>query len=412
MYPSILAVTTGQFIRFQSSCCSDDKPRLNFAPENITCGAIYEIKAIVNRKLETPLFALNLEFQVKNIEKSLHSVLKCKCCICTLILPEVNLMKAATKVTIIYLIVGYLWILFSDQFLLFLLDDTRISSYAVYQTYKGFAFVSLTGLMLYLLLNHYQGIEEKNLKMLETLNRDLDRKAINLNQANRNLEQFTYVISHDLQEPLSVLRITLKQLNRIYGHLLDEKGIRFLAGAEESAVQMKQLINKMYNYYEVSTHVSEDVVKVDLNKMMEDVRIWNSRLLQNKNGTLKWMQLPELMVSPRLIFRLFEILVRNALRYAADTLNPKVEISFEVQEKYLLFKVTDNGPGIPADIQKNLFILFSPDAHGNLTGQSSGLAIVHKIVTSLNGQISFTSSPDSGTTFCIYLPKTMLAARD
>ena len=116
------------------------------------------------------------------------------------------------------------------------------------------------------------------------------------------------------------------------------------------------------------------------------------------------------MRSPRLAFRMFEILVRNSLRYSGETVSPVVQVRFEIREDYLVFTVQDNGPGIPPDIQKNLFILFSPDGQGNLTGQSSGLAIVHKIVTGLDGQISFSSSPQTGTTFTIYLPKTMLPA--
>lgn len=319
-------------------------------------------------------------------------------------------MKPSVKITLIYLVFGFIWILFSDQFLLIFFESDEVGTYATFQSYKGFVYVSLTGLLVFLLVNHYQQIQESNLKKLKALNEDLDRKAIHLNQANRNLEQFTYVISHDLQEPLSVMRITLKQISRKYGHLLDEKGTRFLTSAEQTADQMKLLINKMYNYYEVNTHVTEEVVRVDLNKMMEDVRIWNARLLLNKKGAFRWEKLPDLMISPRLAFRMFEILVRNSLRYTGETVSPVVQVRFEIREDYLIFTVQDNGPGIPPDIQKNLFILFSPDGQGNLTGQSSGLAIVHKIVTGLDGQISFSSSPQTGTTFTIYLPKTMLPA--
>ncbi|AXJ00984.1 Histidine kinase-, DNA gyrase B-, and HSP90-like ATPase [Cyclonatronum proteinivorum] len=317
-------------------------------------------------------------------------------------------MRPPIKVTLIYLTVGYIWILFSDQFLLLLFEGIEVEAYAIIQSYKGFFFVTVTALMLFLLTNHYHRSISANVKKLEIHNRDFDREAIHLSQANRNLEQFSYVISHDLQEPVQVLRLTLRQLIRKYEAVLDEKGVQYLRNAEKSTVDMREIINKMYNYYEVSAYLSDEVSTVDLNVLMEDIRRWNARLIQKKKGVFTWDKLPLIRVNQNRLFRLFEILVRNSFLYSDENTRPTVRVSCSEQEQYLVFSVKDNGPGIPEDLQSHIFVLFSPDKDGDLTGRSSGLAIVHKIVTGLDGQISFTSSPETGTTFTIYLPKSLL----
>ncbi|MCH8486099.1 MAG: hypothetical protein LAT75_04490 [Candidatus Cyclonatronum sp.] len=317
-------------------------------------------------------------------------------------------MKPAAKITLIYLIFGYAWILISDNVILWFYDYIELETYVYIQTYKGSAFVLVTGVLLYFLTDYYQKTILQNLKVVRNLNKDLDRKAIHLNQVNRNLEQFTYVISHDLQQPLQVIRMTLRQLHRKYGDKLDEKGSFYLKNSEQTVDQMKLLIDKMYNYYEVSAHTSDEISPVDLNLTMDEIRLWNIRLIEQRNALFTWDKLPVLNVSNKRIFRLFEILIRNSLRYAGN-INPfRVHVSCKEEEQYLVFRVQDNGPGIAPDKRANIFILFSPDSTGGLTGQSSGLAIVHKIVTGLDGQIEFSSSPETGTVFTIYLPKSLL----
>ncbi|MEM6911511.1 MAG: PAS domain S-box protein [Verrucomicrobiota bacterium] len=226
-----------------------------------------------------------------------------------------------------------------------------------------------------------------------------------LERSNAELEQFAYIASHDLQEPLRTVTNYVALLAEDYRDLLDEEGREYIQFSIDATLRMRQLINDLLAYSRVVGSEAEptslrtaDIVEHLLRSMQA--------ALTEKKAKIVVKDLPETIISNESrLTQLLQNLLSNALKFVGAQ-DPLVEISCtELPESYE-FRVKDNGIGIPPAQQDKIFQIFqrlhSRDAY---PGTGIGLALCEKIARSLGGKIGVRSEPGQGSTFWFTLPK-------
>lgn len=241
--------------------------------------------------------------------------------------------------------------------------------------------------------------------LLEELNQKLQQRARELETSNRDLEEFAYFASHDLQQPLRMIEGLLDLLKKKYQDQLDDTGRQLIQYSVEAALKMKTLIQELLKYSRVGTE-KKDFVKLDLNETIREViRLYQSDL-EETGGTIKAGPLPKLNVLPNQIAQLFQNLVGNALKYRSSDRAPKIEIAATEQDDHWQFSVADNGIGIREKDYKKIFGIFQRLHHANeYSGSGIGLSLCKKITDRHLGEIWVDSEPDRGSTFYFTVKK-------
>ncbi|PRY84647.1 PAS domain-containing protein [Mongoliibacter ruber] len=243
---------------------------------------------------------------------------------------------------------------------------------------------------------------------LESLNKVLDKRAKELAISNAELEQFAYVASHDLQEPLRMVTSFLHQLEKKYGDIIDEKGKKYIHFAVDGASRMRNIILDLLEYSRVGKD-AEDKTHISLNHIVDEVLILQKRSMEEKKAIIKVDPLPEIWYHHTPIFQVFKNLIENALKYYEPNRRPEIHISCEENENEYVVSVTDNGIGIEKEHFDRIFIIFQRlHAKDNYTGTGMGLAIVKKVVEGLDGNVWIESEPGKGSVFCFTIPKRYL----
>ncbi len=224
-----------------------------------------------------------------------------------------------------------------------------------------------------------------------------------LRRSNEELQQFAYITSHDMQEPLRMVTAYLSLLDRRYGELLGAEGKEYLGIAMEGSVRMRQLISDLLRYSRVETS-SGRVGPVDMNAVSATVREDLRVAIAESGATVKVGDLPTVLADEPQMVQLLTNLISNAIKFRAGAA-PRVEISARNDGGETVFEVRDNGIGVEPRYQGNLFKMFSRlHSRDEYPGTGIGLAISKKIVERHGGQIWLESDGRSGTTFFFTLP--------
>ncbi|WP_276374634.1 ATP-binding protein [Chryseolinea sp. H1M3-3] len=258
---------------------------------------------------------------------------------------------------------------------------------------------------------------EKSEAMLEEKVRErtleLETKNNLLLKANTELEQFAYVASHDLQEPLRKIRTFSSILQRNFPE--NELSKKYFEKIHSASNRMGQLIKDVLNYSRLSGQVVS-YEPVDLNKTLADVLIDFELLIEERNAQIISEELPTINAVELQLRQLFGNLVSNALKFSNG--NPFLKISsrtimreevakYHLQannESYVEIKFADNGIGFDPVYAEQIFVIFQRLHDKETTGTGIGLALCKKIVENHHGHIRAESSPGEGTMFFIYLP--------
>lgn len=240
---------------------------------------------------------------------------------------------------------------------------------------------------------------------LKELNRSLEQQAKELAASNAELEQFAFVASHDLQEPLRMITGFLTQLEKKYNDVLDEKGKKYIYFATDGAKRMRQIILDLLDFSRIG-RVDSEPVRIDLNILMNDVLSLNRKLVKETKADIIVSKLPEISASRSSMQQLFQNLITNAIKYQEPGSTPRVKISAEEDENKWTFSVEDNGIGINPEYFDRIFNIFQR-LHGRDTysGTGMGLAISKKIVEEHGGDIWVISQEGQGSTFYFTIPK-------
>ncbi|CUU60167.1 hypothetical protein Ga0074812_13629 [Parafrankia irregularis] len=232
----------------------------------------------------------------------------------------------------------------------------------------------------------------------------VEAQAEILRRSNRDLEQFAYVASHDLQEPLRKVASFCQLLSRRYGDQFDERGSQYIHFAVDGAKRMQQLINDLLAFSRVGRS-TESFVDVDLTDVVERARVTLSIALEGSGGEVTAAGLPTVPGDPVLLTQLFQNLIGNALKFHGEQ-PPRVRIgAVERPDEWELF-CADNGIGIEPEYAEKIFVIFQRlHARDAYEGTGIGLALCRKIVEFHGGLIWLDNTVESGTTFRWTLPK-------
>jgi signal transduction histidine kinase len=224
---------------------------------------------------------------------------------------------------------------------------------------------------------------------VEVVNAQLAAQAAELARSNRDLEQFAYVASHDLQEPLRKVASFCQLLQRRYGGKLDERADQYIAFAVDGAQRMQRLIGDLLAFSRIGRAAGEgEFTLVDLDNVMAEVADQVDATRRYAGGQITWSGLPVVMGDEPLLATLLANLVSNALKFRRPDEPPKVHVSAQREGDYWQITCRDNGIGLEAEFAEKIFVIFQrlhpKDAY---PGTGIGLAIAKKIVEYHGGSI-------------------------
>ena len=242
-------------------------------------------------------------------------------------------------------------------------------------------------------------------KKLQELNAELEKSIKQLTISNTELEQFAYVASHDLQEPLRMVTSFMMQLEKKYGDVVDDKGRQYIHFAVDGAKRMRQIILDLLDFSRVGS-IEDDMEDVDFNKVLSEIQALYRKQIEELHAKIKFENLPTLHVYKTPIRQVFQNLLSNSLKYHGKGVAPVIEISGKETKTHYQFSVKDNGIGIAPEYFDKIFII-SQRLHNRdeYSGTGMGLAITKKIVERLGGKIWLESEEGKGSTFHFTLLK-------
>jgi len=248
---------------------------------------------------------------------------------------------------------------------------------------------------------------------IKQLNRQLLENIASLESANKDLDRFAFMASHDLQEPLRKIRMFSDRLQLKYQNILDDDGKTNISRIQKAAERMQNLITDILTFSKIAVDKAA-FVETDINQLIDEVLVDLDEEVKTKNAKLHIDKMPILTVNPGLIKPLFQNLIGNALKYAKKDVEPVVKITHEVNallngkgkdSRYCKILIQDNGIGFDQKYAEEIFGMFKRLHHNTeFQGTGIGLALCKKIVEQHKGYISARSKINEGSTFIISLP--------
>lgn len=258
----------------------------------------------------------------------------------------------------------------------------------------------------------------EDISIFKITQNDLRNKIYALESANESLEQFAYVASHDLQEPLRKIRAFGDRLSSKYAEVLEGSGQDYIERMQNAAARMQTLINDLLKYSRVG-RINEPAQPVELDDIIRNILNDMESAIQDTQAVINVSSLPVIQGEPSQFRQLFQNLISNAIKFRVAGKRPEVNITAEEVDAssleeieglaqspvYYKLKVQDNGIGFDEKYLDRIFNIFQR-LHGRseYKGTGIGLAICRKIIENHGGYISAESIPGEGATFIIILP--------
>ncbi len=225
-----------------------------------------------------------------------------------------------------------------------------------------------------------------------------------LEQSNRDLQEFAYVASHDLQEPLRKVQAFSDRLATKYTDVFDETGRDYLKRMRDASQRMQVLINDLLSLSRVATRI-EPFVELDLNKVAKDVISDLENQIERAEGRVEIGELPIIQADPTQMHQLFQNLIGNALKFHLQGRPPLIKISAKAEGQFCQISIADNGIGFDIQYLDRIFKPFQRlHSREEYDGSGMGLAICRRIVERHGGMITATSTQGTGATFTLILP--------
>ncbi len=224
-------------------------------------------------------------------------------------------------------------------------------------------------------------------------------------QANADLEQFAHSASHDLREPIRSIGIYSDLLAREYGALLDKNGAEYLSSIRSGAQRMDNLLSDLLAYAHASSIPDEVLDPIDATYPLEAALDSLSGAIQESGAQITIGTMPIVRMHESHLAQVFQNLMSNAIKYRREDVALRIDVSATNPERLCVFKVADNGIGVPAAYKETIFGIFKRlHTNAKYEGTGMGLAICQRIVERYRGRIWVESEPGYGSTFCFSIP--------
>ncbi|HEY5358908.1 MAG TPA: ATP-binding protein [Streptosporangiaceae bacterium] len=241
------------------------------------------------------------------------------------------------------------------------------------------------------------------LSALRTANAQLETRTQDLQRSNSELEQFAYVASHDLQEPLRKVASFCQLLQRRYGGQLDEKADQYIEYAVDGAKRMQLLINDLLAFSRVG-RIQQERVPLPAAELLTQAQANLATVIRTSHAQVDAGDLPTVLAEPTLLTAVFQNLISNAIKFHGE-LPPHVTVTARRDGEFWLFSFADNGIGIESDYAERIFVIFQR-LHDKAAypGTGIGLAMSRKIIEYHGGRIWLDTSATTGSRFLFTLP--------
>lgn len=238
---------------------------------------------------------------------------------------------------------------------------------------------------------------------LQATLQESEQRAIDLARSNADLEQFAYVASHDLQEPLRAVVSYVQLLEKRYAGQLDDRADKYIAYAVDGGQRMQTLINDLLAYSRVGRNI-DDMVPTESERALSRALVSLRTIIEETGASVTSDSLPVVYANETMLAQLFQNLIGNAIKFRGD--EPlHIHVSAEQHDGEWRFAVHDNGIGIAPEYAERIFVIFQRlHARDEYAGTGIGLAICKKIVERHGGRIWVESVPGEGATFYFTLP--------
>jgi signal transduction histidine kinase len=225
----------------------------------------------------------------------------------------------------------------------------------------------------------------------------------NLNSYTKDIEDFSYMVAHDLKGPTKMIAALVKLLQEKYNVTWDADDLEILEGVEVGSKRMEGLIDSLLEYGKVlgSEVVHEDIM---MNRVLEDLIFQFKTNYKNLDLKYHIVNFPVLHLPKIMLQILFQNLISNAIKYRHENRVLEISVDYEIKGKELILKFQDNGIGIPESQYKTIFKPFKRLNQNKADGHGLGLAFCKKIIVNIGGSIEVESVVGKGTTFVLTLP--------
>ncbi|MBU1670701.1 MAG: HAMP domain-containing protein [Actinobacteria bacterium] len=250
--------------------------------------------------------------------------------------------------------------------------------------------------------------QDRLLALTATLEKRVEERTRALQRSNAELEQFAYVASHDLQEPLRAVTSYAELLEMKYSDVLDERAMKYLGHMTGGVTRMQALINDLLSYSRVGTR-GKELAPAGMDKALDEALQNLEKALEESGARVTRDPLPEVEADATQVRQLFQNLIGNAVKFRGDRV-PEIHVGVERRNGEWLFSVKDNGIGFDPKYNDRVFEIFQR-LHGRkeYEGTGIGLALCRRIVERHGGRIWVESEPGVGTTFFFTMPNGCLA---
>jgi len=257
-----------------------------------------------------------------------------------------------------------------------------------------------------------RALQEKHLlRLRRRAEEDLAKKAVELARSNADLEQFAYIASHDLQEPLRMVAAYTQLIAERYRGKLDDNADKFIGYACEGALRMQTLINDLLAFSRIG-RTGVKAGRVNCDAAMAEVLLNLGPAIRDCGATVSYAPLPEVLADSSQMTQVFQNLIGNAIKFRGKE-PPEILVQAEKAGQDWLFTVSDNGIGIAPESAENIFVAFQRlHTRTEYPGNGIGLSICKKIIERNGGKIWVESGMSKGSSFKFTLPIHPFAEKD
>ena len=248
--------------------------------------------------------------------------------------------------------------------------------------------------------------------------RALEQKVVQLDKSNRNLQEFVYVASHDLQEPLRKISTFIERLRNRFTDSLGEEGNMYISRIMNSSRNMQTLLEDLLSFSRLSS-TDRDFEEVSLQKCMETVLNDLEIKIEETGASIVFDPLPSIQGHPTQIRQLFINLLSNGLKFRKNSVSPEIKVTCDTVDhsaytelpmskstKYVRLVFSDNGIGFEQEFSEKIFMIFQRlNGKAEYTGSGIGLSICKRIAENHHGFIFASGNPDKGARFTVLLPE-------